>query len=61
MRHKPQNSFLGISFGIPQNQNGYLIYVPSTQKIISSHDVFLTNKSSVLKYTSNTYSDTLTT
>ena len=39
MRQQLQKNNCGIFVGIPQHQNGYLIYVPSTQKIIYSHDV----------------------
>ena len=38
MHHQPQKVSRDIFVGIPQNQKGYLVYVPSTQKIISSHD-----------------------
>ena len=31
--------FRGIFVGIPQHQKGYLVYVPSTRKVISSYDV----------------------
>ena len=41
MRHQAQKGFCGILIGIPQHQKGYLVYVPSTKKIISSYDVFL--------------------
>ena len=40
MRHQAQKGFCGIFAGIPQNQKGYLVYVPSSRKIISSYDVF---------------------
>ena len=39
MRHQAQKGFCGIFVGIPQHQKGYLEYVPSTRKIISSYDV----------------------
>ena len=39
MHHQPLKSFRVILVGIPQYQKGYLIYVHSTQKIVSSHDV----------------------
>ena len=35
MRHQSQKCFRGIFVGIQQHQKGYLIYVPSTQKIVS--------------------------
>ena len=40
MRHKTQKGFRGIFVGIPQHQKWYLVYAPSTRKIISSYDVF---------------------
>ena len=39
MRHQAQKGFRNIFFRIPQHQKGYLVYVPSTRKIISSYDV----------------------
>ena len=39
MRHQAQKGFRGILVGIPEYQKGYLVYVPSTRKIISSYDV----------------------
>ena len=39
MRHQAQKGFCGIFVGIPQHQNGYLVYVPSTRKVISLYDV----------------------
>ena len=39
MCHQVQKGFGGIFVGIPQYQKGYLVYVPSTRKIISSYDV----------------------
>ena len=39
MSHQAQKVFCGIFVGIPENQKGYLVYVPSTRKIISSYDV----------------------
>ena len=41
MRHQAQKIFLSIFVGITQHQKGYLVYVPSTRKIISSYDVVL--------------------
>ena len=37
--HQSQKGFRGILFGITQQQKGYLTYVPSTQKIVSSHEI----------------------
>ena len=39
MRHQAQNGFRGIFVGIPEHKKGYLVYVPSTRKVISSYDV----------------------
>ena len=39
MRHQAQKGFRGMFVGIPEHQKGYLVYVPSTRKIISSYDV----------------------
>ena len=41
MRHQAQKGFRGIFVGLPQHQKGYLVYVPSTRKIISSNDVLI--------------------
>ena len=51
MRHQVQKGFRGIFVGIPQHQKGYIMYVPSTRKIISSYDiVFYESFSSTLAY-----------
>ena len=39
MHHQAQKGFRGIFVGIPDHQKGYLVYIPSTRKIISSYDV----------------------
>ena len=53
MRHQAQKGFSGILVGIPQYQKGYLVYVPSTRRIIYSYDVvFDESFSSGLAYTS---------
>ena len=39
MRHQAQKGFCGIFVGIPEHQKGYIVYVPSTRKIIYSYDV----------------------
>ena len=39
MRHQAQKGFCRIFVGIPQHQKVYLVYVPSTRKVISSYDV----------------------
>ena len=58
MGHQAQKGFCGIFVGIIQHQKGYLVYVPSTRKIISSNDVvFGESFSSALAYTSRPYSE----
>ena len=60
MCHQAQKDFCGIFVGIPQHQKGYLMYVPSTRKIISSYDVVLDEKnSSELAYTPQPYSEAM--
>ena len=39
MRHQAQKGFRGIFVVIPQHQKGYLVYLPSTRKVIPSYDV----------------------
>ena len=54
MRHQAQKGYHGIFVGIPQHQKGYLVYVPSTIKVISSYNVvFDKSFSSALSYTSS--------
>ena len=36
MRHQAQKGFRGIFVGILEHQKGYLVYVHSTRKVISS-------------------------
>ena len=56
MRHQAQKGFRGIFVGIPEHQKGYLVYVPSTRKVISSYDVVFDEIfSSALSYTSRPY------
>ena len=60
MRHQAQKGFRGIFVGIPEHQKGYLVYVPSTKKVISSYDVvFDKSFSSALSYTSRPYSEAM--
>ena len=42
--HKAQKGFRGIFIVIPEYQKEYLVYVPSTRKIISSYDVVFDEK-----------------
>ena len=60
MLHQAQKGFHGIFVGIPQHQKGYLVYVPSTRKVILSYnDRFDKSFSSALSYTSRPYAETL--
>ena len=60
MRHKAQKGFRGIFVSIPQHQKGYLVYVPSTRKVILSYDVvFDESFSSALSYTSRPYAEAM--
>ena len=60
MRNQAQKGFRGIFFGNPEHQKGYLVYVPSTRKIISSYNVvFDESFSSALSYTSRHYSEAM--
>ena len=46
--------------GIPQHQKGYLVYVPSTRKLISSYDVqFDESFVSALSYSSRPYAEAM--
>ena len=56
MLHQSQKGFSGIFVGILEHQKGYLVYVLSTRKIISSYyAVFDESFSSTLAYTSHNY------
>ena len=56
MCHQAQKGFRAIFMGIPQHQKGYIVYVPSTRKVISSCDVvFDESFSSALSYMSQPY------
>ena len=60
MHHQAQKGFCGIFVAIPQHQKGYLVYVPSTRKIISSYAVvFDESFSSALAYMSQPYSEVM--
>ena len=61
MSHKPQRCFWGIFVGITQHQKGYLIYVPSIRKILSSNNVLDKNIYSTLEYISRQSSEALAT
>ena len=61
MCHQAQKGFHSIFVGIPQNQKGYLLYVPRSRKIISSYDIFFDESfSSALAYKSQTYPEAMT-
>ena len=58
MRHQSKKGFRGIFVRISQHQKGYLVYVPSTGKIISSYDVvFDESFYSALAYRSQPYEE----
>ena len=60
MRHQAQKGFRGVFVGIPEHQNGYLVYIPSTRKIISSYDVVFDESVSIaLAYTLLPYSEAM--
>ena len=60
MHHQAQKGFCGIFVGIPQDQKGYLVYVPSTRKVISSYDVMFDGSFfSALSYTSQPYAEAM--
>ena len=60
MRHQAQKVFHGIFVVIPQHQKGYLVYVPTTRKVILSYDiVFDKSFSSALSYTSRPYAEAM--
>ena len=54
MRHQAQKVFFGIFVGIPKHKTVFLVYVPSTRKIISLYDaVFDEIYSSAFFYTTS--------
>ena len=60
MRHQAQKVFSDTFVVILQHKKGYLVYVSSKRKIISSYDVVIDESfSSVLAYTSQPYSEAL--
>ena len=60
MRHQAQKGFRGIFVGIPEHQKGYLVYVPSTRKVILPYDVVFDESFSIaLSYTSQPYSESM--
>ena len=60
MHDQAQKGFRGIFVGIPEHKKGYLVYVPSIRKVISSYNVvFDKRKSCALSYTSLPYSEAM--
>ena len=60
MCHQARKGFRGIFVRIPEHQKGYIVYVPSTRKKISSYDVVFDKKTfSALEYTSRPYSEAM--
>ena len=60
MRHQAQKGFCSIFVGIPEHQKGYLVYVPSTRKVISSYNVvFGKSFVSALSYSSQPYAEVM--
>ena len=60
MRHQAQKGFRGIFVEITYHQKGYLVYVPSTRKVISSYDVMFDESFvSALSYTSRPYAEAM--
>ena len=50
----------GIFVGIPQHQKGYLVFIPSTRKIVSSYEIIFDETCSIgLAYTARPYSEAL--
>ena len=44
MRHQPKKGLWSIFVGIPQDQKGWIIYVPITRNMVSPHDVAFEKK-----------------
>ena len=60
MRHQAQKCFHGIFVGIQQHQKVYLVYIPSSRKIISLYNVVFDEIfSGVLAYTPKPYSEAM--
>ena len=60
MHHQAQKGFCSIFVGIPEHKKGYLVYVPSIIKLISSYNVVFDKiKSCALSYTSLPYSEAM--
>ena len=61
MSHQSKKGFQSIFVGVSQNYKGYLIYVPSIQKIVYSYNVVFEIFSIELEYTSRTELEALAT
>ena len=62
MHHQAQKGFHGIFIGLPDNQEGYLVYVPATRQIVTSMDVIFDETfTSALAYTSHPYHEAMVT
>ena len=60
MSHQAQKGFRGIFVEIPQYQKGYLVYIPSTRKVISLNEVkFDESFVSALSYSSQPYAEVM--
>ena len=60
MCHQAQKGFCGIFISIPEHQKVYLVYVPSTRKVILAYDVvFDKSCPSELSYMSRPYSEAM--
>ena len=62
MRHQVKKGFHSIFVGISEHQKVYLVYVPSTRKVIYSYDVVFDEGFSItLTYTTQPYSEAMVT
>ena len=60
MSHQAKKGFRGIFVGISQHKKGYLVYIPSRIKVITSYDVvFYESFTSALAYASKPYSESM--
>ena len=60
MRHQEQKGFQVIFVRSPQHQKGYLVYIPSTSKTISSYYIVFDERFfGTLKYTSKPYAEAI--
>ena len=60
MRHQAQKGYRGIFVGMPENQEGYLCYVPSIRDTVTSYDVLFDETfASALAYSEKPYHDAM--